>query len=125
MVTMHDWLLLPDFGAMAPRHLFAAGAMTVTLVQCMLVAWASVLARRRTAHAGEFPPDDPHRIWVELKQPRADCATSAESLEGALAKLKEKALARMIERGSNTHQLQVLQRALDEKAAIIEDLEQR
>src|ERR1700736_3810457 len=103
---MHDWLPLPDFGAMAPRHLFAAGAMTVTLVQCVIVAWTSVVARRRrTAHAGEFPPDNPHRIWAELKQLRADCAMSAESLEGALAKLKEKALARMIERGSNTHQL--------------------
>ena len=122
---MHEWIVLPDFGALAPRHLFAAGAMPVTVVQCAIVVCASLLARRRAARTQEFPPADPRQIWAELKHLRADCATSAADLEGAVAKLKDKALARMIERGSNTHQLQVLQRALDEKASIIGALEQQ
>jgi len=122
---MHEWLVFSDLGALAPRHLFASGAMTVTLVQCVIVVCASRLARRRAARALEFPPGDSREIWAELTQMRADCATSATDLEVAVAKLKDTTMAQMIARGSSAHQLQRLQRALDEKASTIDALERK
>ena len=44
---MREWLVWPDFGALAPGLVFAAGALTVALVQRVIVACAGLLARRR------------------------------------------------------------------------------
>ncbi len=121
---MHEWLVLPDFGAVAPGHHFAAGALAVTLLQCVIVACADRLARRR-AERTEFPPRDPGRMWAELRRLRADCATSAANLETAFAQLKDRAMAQMVERGSSAHELARLQRTLDEKNAVIGTLERR
>ena len=121
---MHEWLVLPDFGALAHGHHFAAGAFTVALLQSVIVACADRLARRRVWRT-QFPPRDPSRMWAELRQLRADCATSAGNLETAFAQLKEKAMAHMVERGSSAHQLERLQRTLEEKLSIIDMLERR
>ena len=121
---MHEWLVWPDFGALAPEHMFAAGAITVTLVQCVIVACAGWLARRR-GRSQVFPPDDPRRIWAELKELRAECATSTANLETAFVQLKDRATAYLRERGSRAQQLQHLQDALDQRASLIDALERQ
>jgi septal ring factor EnvC (AmiA/AmiB activator) len=121
---MHEWLVWPDLGALAPGLVFAAGAMTLAVLQCAIVACARWLARRR-ARAQVFPPDDPRRIWAELKELRADCATSAANLETAVAKLKDKTTAHLMERNSGAQELQRLQDALDQRATLIDALERQ
>jgi Skp family chaperone for outer membrane proteins len=122
---MHEWPVLPELGALTPGLQFAAGALTVTLVQCVIVLGATVLARWRAARKYQFAPDNPRRIWAEFRQLRADCTTSAANLEAAVARLRDTALAQMVERGSSAHQLERLQRALDEQASMIGDLERQ
>ena len=122
---MHDWHVLPELGAIRAGLWFAAGAMTVTLVQCVIVACASLVRRLRPAGACEFPARDPGLIWAELRELRADCAASAANLETAVAKLKQSAMAQMVELGSSAHRLERLRRALDEKTSAIGALEQQ
>jgi hypothetical protein len=122
---MNEWLLFIDVEALPPGALFAAGAMTVTVVQCMIVAWARGQARRRAARTHEFAPANPDQIWADLKQLRADCETSTANLEMSVAKLREKAMARVQEFGSKAHEVQHLQRALERKASVIGALEER
>jgi hypothetical protein len=121
---MREWLVWPDFGALAPGLVFAAGAMTMTLVQCAIVACARWLARRR-ARAQVFQPDHPRRVWAELKELRADCAISTANLETAVAQLKDKATVHLVERTSSAHELQRLQEALDQRASLIDALERQ
>jgi chromosome segregation ATPase len=120
---MTEWLMLMNVAALPPDALFAAGAMTVTLVQCVIVAWVRRQARRRAARTHEFAPANPDRIWAELKQLRADCETSTTNLEVSVATLKEKALGRIQELGSKAHEVQHLHRALEEKSSVIGALE--
>jgi hypothetical protein len=122
---MHEWLVLPDLGAHAPGYHFAAGALAVVLVQCVIVAGKSFVAWWHASGHLEFPPDNPTRIWGELKQLRAECATSASNLETVVARFKDAATARVVERASSAARLQRLQRALDEKATAIAELEQQ
>jgi hypothetical protein len=125
---MREWLVWPDFGALlgalAPGLVFAAGAMTAMLAQCAIVACARWLARRR-ARAQVFPPDDPRRVWVELKELRADCAASTANLETVVAQLKDKATAHLMERDSSAQELQRLQDALGQRATLIDALERQ
>jgi vacuolar-type H+-ATPase subunit I/STV1 len=121
---MREWLVWPDFSALAPGLVFAAGALTVTLVQCVIVACTRRLARRR-GRAQVFPPDDPRRVWAELTELRADCATSTANLETVVARLKDKATAHLVERNSSAERLQRLQEALDQRAALIDALERQ
>ena len=125
---MHEWLVWPDFGALlgavAPGLEFAAGALTVAVLQWVIVACAGWLARRR-GRAAVFPPDNPRRIWAELKELRADCATSTANLETAVAQLKDKATAHLMERTSSAQELQRLQDALDQRASLIDALERQ
>ena len=128
-VTMHEWLALsgfalPDLGALAPAVHFAAGVVAVMLVQGVIVAWAR-WARRRAARRRAFRPGDPRAIWSELGRMRAECAASIANLEAAVARLKDTAQAHHAGRGSNVEPIERLQRALDEKAAIIRHLEQQ
>jgi hypothetical protein len=122
---MREWLVWPDlgaaFGALAPGLAFAAGALVVVLLQCAIVACIR-LARRRV---GVFPPDEPRRVWAELKELRADCATSAAKLEIAFAQLKDRTTAHLVERSSNAQELHRLQEALDQRAALIDALERQ
>jgi predicted RNase H-like nuclease (RuvC/YqgF family) len=122
---MKEWLMLMNVAALPPGVLFAAGAMTVTLVQCVIVAWARRQARRRAARTHEFTPTNPDLIWAALKQLRADCETSTTNLEMSVATLKEKALGRIRELGSKAHEVQHLHRALEEKASAIGALEEQ
>ena len=122
---MHDWHVLPELGAIRAGLWFAAGAMTVALVQCVIVACASVARRLRPAGAYAFPSREPSLIWAELRELRAGCAASAANLETAVARLKESAMAQMVELGSSAHQLERLRRALDEKTSAIGALEQQ
>ena len=62
---MHEWLAFSDLGALAPGHHFAAGALAVVLVQCVIVAGKGFLAWWRVSGQLEFPPDNPNRIWAE------------------------------------------------------------
>src|SRR3954452_22048594 len=96
---MREWLVWPDFGAVAPGLVFAAGALTGALLPAAIVACARWLARRR-GRAQVFPPDDPRRIWAELKELRADCAASTANLETVVVRLKDKATARVSEPSS-------------------------
>ncbi len=121
---MREWLAWPDFGALAPGLVFAAGAVTVTLLQCAIVACTRWLARRR-GRAQVFPPDDPRRVWTELKELRADCATSTANLETVVAQLKTKAQAHLAERSSSAERLQLLQDALDQRASLLDALERQ
>ena len=128
-VTMHEWLALsgfalPDLGAWAPAAHFAAGALAVTLVQGVIVAGAR-WARRRAARRRAFRPGDLREIWAELGQMRAECAASAANLETVVARFKDTATAHLVERDGNLDRLERLQRALDEKASVIGDLEQQ
>src|SRR5215831_5908016 len=123
--TMHDWLVLPDIGALAPGLDFAAGAIAALLVQCVIVAGRRLLAWWRASRALDFPPDDPNRIWAEVRQLRAECATSAANLESVVARFRQGAMARIAERAGSADRLEHLRRALDEKAARIATLEQQ
>jgi hypothetical protein len=123
-LTMHEWLVFPDFGGLAPGLNFAAGALAVVLVQCVIVAGRSLLAWRRASGHLEFPPHDPTRIWTELKQLRAACATSATNLESVVARFRQAAMAKMAERTGDADQLARLRSAFDEMAATIASLEQ-
>ncbi len=119
---MREWLSWPEFGSVAPALVFAAGALTAILLRCVIVALAGWLTRRR---ARVFAPDDPRRIWAELKELRADCAACATSLEAAVAQLKDKATTHLRERDRNAEQLQGLRDALERKGALIETLERQ
>jgi chromosome segregation ATPase len=72
-----------------------------------------------------FPPDDPRRVWAELTELRADCATSTANLETVVARLKDKATAHLVERNSSAERLQRLQEALDQRAALVDALERQ
>ena len=122
---MHEWLVLPDLGALAPGLHFAAGAIAVVLVQAVIVAGRSLLVWWRATRELEFPPDDPTRIWAELKELRAECATSATNLESVVARFRNAAMAQMAERAGSIDRLRELQQALGEKAATIAALEQQ
>ena len=119
---MREWLSRPEFGAVAPALVFAAGALTAILLGCAIVVVAGWLTRRR---ARALAPDDPRRIWAELKALRTDCAACATSLEAAVARLKDKATAHLRERDRNAEQLQRLREELDRRGALIEALERR
>ncbi len=121
---MREWLALSDVGALAPEHLFAAGAITVTLVQCAIVACARWLARRR-GRRPMFPPGDPRRIWAELKELRAECAGSAAKLEAAVARLKDRTMAYLAEREGGAQQIRRMQEALDQRASLVDALERQ
>jgi hypothetical protein len=123
-MTMGDWLVLPDLGALAPQHVFAAGALAATLALSVIIACAGWLARRR-AGAQVFPPDDPRRIWAELKELRAECAASTNNLEVAVAHLKDRTAAHLDQRSSSAQQLQRLQDALDQRAPLVDALERQ
>ena len=122
---MREWLVWPDlgalFGALAPWVVFAAGALTVVLLRWAIVAGARALARRGQT----FPPDDPRRVWTELKELRADCAACTTELEAAVAQLKTRTTAHLTERHGNVQELQRLQEALDQRAALTEALERQ
>jgi hypothetical protein len=124
---MREWLVWPDlgavFGVLAPGLVFAAGALTVVLVQCAIVACVRWLRRR--ARARVFAPDDPRRVWAELTELRADCATSTAKLETAVAQLKGKTTAHLVERHSNAQELQRLQEAVAQRGALIDALERQ
>jgi hypothetical protein len=124
-VTMHEWLGLPDLGAPAPGLHFAAGALAVVLVHCLIVVGRSLLAWWRASRKLEFPPGDPTRIWSELRQLRAACATSATNLESVVARFRTVAMARMAERAGDAERLAHLRVAFDENAATIASLEQQ
>jgi hypothetical protein len=121
---MHELLGVPDVGALASGLHFAAGAIVVVLVQCVIVAAKSLVVWWRATRALEFPPDNPTRIWGELKELRAECATSATNLETVVAQFKDAAMAQMGERAASADRLRELQQALDERAATILSLEQ-
>lgn len=127
-VAMREWLVWPDFGAFlgapAPGLVFAAGALTVLLVQVAIVACARWIARRR-ARAQVFAPDDPRRIWAEVKGLRADCAASTANLETVVARFKDRARAHVRERDGSAQRLQRLQDALDQRASLIDALERQ
>jgi hypothetical protein len=93
-------------------------------VQCVIVAGKSLLVWWRATRALEFPPDDPSRIWAELKELRAGCATSATNLESVVARFRDAAMAQMAERAGSIDRLREMEQALDEKAAVIISLEQ-
>ncbi len=124
---MREWLvwadLSADLGAVAPGIAFAAGAAAVMLVQAAVLAAVRSVARWRAPRV--FPPDDPRRIFAELKELRADCATSAANLERAVAQLKDKTTAHIAERNNGAEQLQRLQDALDQRATLIDALERQ
>jgi hypothetical protein len=124
-VTMHDWLVFPDLGAPAPGYHFAAGAIAVVLVQCAIMICRSFLAWWRASGRLEFAPDNPARIWAEVKELRAGCATSATNLEAVVARFRDAALAQMAERAGGAARFLRLQRALDEKVTVIAELEQQ
>jgi hypothetical protein len=124
-MTMHEWLAFPEFGALAPGYHFAAGVLAVVLVQCVIVAIRSFVAWWGVSGRLEFPPDNPTRIWGELKELRAECATSAASLETAVARLRDTAMAKAAESTGSVARLQRLERALDGKATVIVELEQQ
>jgi len=125
---MREWLVWPDLGALlsalAPGLVFAAGALTVVLLQWVIVACARALARRR-ARGQTFPPDDPRRVWTELKELRADCAARTTTLETAVAQLKHRTTAHLTERHGNAQELLRLQEALDQRAALTDALERQ
>ena len=122
---MHESLALPDLGALAPGLYFAAGALVVTLVQGAIVACKALWAEWRASRRQEFPPDDPTRIWAELKQLRAECATSATGLETVVSRLRDAIMTEVVERDARADRLERLQRTLEEKSATIGDLEQQ
>jgi hypothetical protein len=120
---MREWLVWADLGAVAPGLMFAAGALTAVLVQCAIVACVRWLRRR--ARGQVFPPDDPRRVWAELTELRADCATSATKLETAFVRLRDKTTAHLVERNSNAQELQRLQEALAQRCTLIDALERQ
>ena len=122
---MHEWLVFPGLGALAPEYHFAAGALAVVLVQCVIVAGKSFVAWWHASGQLEFPPDNPTRIWAEVKELRAGCATSAANLETVVVRFKDAAMAQAAERVGSAARFQRLQRALDEKATMIAGLEQQ
>lgn len=122
---MHEWLVFPDPGALAPGYHFAAGALAAVLVQCVIAAGKRFLAWWRASGRLEFPPDDPRRIWAELKELRVECAASAANLETVVARFKDAAMAQMARRDDGADRFRRLQRALDEKATIVAELEQK
>jgi hypothetical protein len=124
-VTMHELPVFPDLGALTLGFQFAAGAVAVTLVECVVLVCVFLLAKWRAARRHAFPPDNPKRIWAELKQLRAECVTSAANLEAAVARLKDTAMVQLVESGSSAHQLQRLQCALDQQASAIGSLERQ
>jgi hypothetical protein len=117
---MREWLVWPDLGALlgalAPWVVFAAGALTVVLLRWVIVAGA---------RAQTFRPDDPRRIWAELKELRADCAACTTELEAAVAQLKTRTTAHLTERHGNVQELQRLQEALEQRAALTDALERQ
>jgi hypothetical protein len=119
---MREWLSWPEFGAVAPALVFAAGALTAILLRRAIVFVAGRLTRRR---ARAFAPDDPRRIWAELKELRSDCAACATGLEAAVARLKDTTTAHLRERNRNAEQLQRLREARDQSGALIEALERQ
>jgi hypothetical protein len=122
--TMHEWLV-PDLGALAPGLHVAAGAIAVVLALCVIVAGKRVLAWWRATAQLEFPPGDPSRIWTELKELRAECATSATNLEAVVARFRDAAKARVDTRAGNADRLEHLRSALEERTAAIAALEQQ
>ena len=122
---MHEWLVFPDSGPLAPEYHFAAGALAVVLVLCVIVAGKRFLAWWHASGRLEFPPDSPSRIWAEVKELRAGCAMSATHLEAVVARFKDAATARVGERASSAARFQRLQRAFDEQATMIAGLEQQ
>lgn len=122
---MQEWLVLPDLGALAPGAHFAAGAIAVVLAQCVIVAGRRLLAWWRATGELAFPPGDPSRIWAELKELRAGCATSAANLETVVARFRNAAMAQMARRTGSVDRLGQMQHALDENAATIVALEQQ
>jgi hypothetical protein len=126
-MAMREWLVWPDFGALlgalAPGLVFAAGALTVVLLQWAIVACVRWLRRR--ARARVLPPDDPRRVWAELTELRADCATSTARLETVVARLKDKTTAHLVERHGNAQELHRLREAVGQQAALIDALERQ
>jgi len=124
-LTMLEWLVLSDFGAHAPGLDFAAGAIAVVLVLCVIVAGRSLLGWWRATGELAFPPGDPSRIWAELKELRAECATSASNLETVVARFRDAAMAQIAERDGSIDRVAQMQRTFDENAATIVALEQQ
>ena len=122
---MHEWLALPDLGALAPGLYFATGALAVTLAQSAVVGCKALWAGWRAARRQEFPPDDPTRIWAELRQLRAECAASAGNLETVVGRLRDAAMAEVVERDARADRLEHLRRTLAEKSSTIGDLVQQ
>jgi hypothetical protein len=122
---MLEWLVLPDFGALAPGLHFAAGAIVVMLVQGVIVAGRGLLAWWRATGELVFPPGDPSRIWAELKELRAECATSVTNLESVVGRFRDAAMAKIAERDGGIDRLARMQRAFDDNAATIVWLEQQ
>jgi hypothetical protein len=122
---MHEWLAFSDSGAVAPGWHFAAGALAVVLVRCVIVAGKRFVAWWRASGELAFPPDNPTRIWAELKELRAECTASAANLETAVVRFRDAATARVTERTSGAVRFQRLQRALDDKATMIAELERQ
>jgi DNA repair exonuclease SbcCD ATPase subunit len=121
---MDVWRLIGQAEALPPVLIFAAGAVSVVLIQGIVVALRRLLARCRAARAAAHPARDPRRLRADAERLRKACDASAASLQVGIARLKQRALERVraLERASaEAHDLQ---RELAEKSAIIADLEQ-
>ena len=111
---MGEWLVMHQAEALPPAVIFAAGAISLGVVQYVAIAVRRLLARRRAARTVAYAIRDPRRL-------RADA--DAANLETGVARLKQRTLKRVRELDQRTGEAQDLRRALAEKSAAIEALE--
>jgi DNA repair exonuclease SbcCD ATPase subunit len=120
---MDVWLLIREAEALPPAAIFAAGALSLALVYCVIVVAHRLLARHRAARTAAYAVRDPRRLRAEAERLREACDASAASLETGIARLKQRALARIREFERATGEAQDLRHALAEKSSIIAELE--
>jgi chromosome segregation ATPase len=120
---MDAWLLIRQAEALPPAVIFAAGAVSAVLVLRATVAVRRLLARHRAARADAYAIRDPRRLRADTERLREACDASAANLETGMARLKQRALARVRELDRVAGEVEDLRCDLAEKSAIIADLE--
>jgi len=119
---MDVWLLIRQAEALPPGVIFATGAASAALLQGVAVACRRLLARRRAVRVPAYPIRDPRRLRADAERLREACDVSAANLETGIARLKQRALARVLEFERATDEVRELRRKLAEKPTVAADL---
>jgi chromosome segregation ATPase len=120
---MDAWLLIHQAEALPPAVIFASGAVSIAIVQCVVVVARRLLARHRAARTADYAIRDPRRLRADAERLREACDASTANLETGIARLKQRTLERVRELARVTGEVQDLRRELAEKSAVTAESE--